>query len=752
MLQQDTPEDFVIATGETNTVRRCVEIAFDQVGLDWEPHVVIDDAFKRPAEVDLLVGDPREGEAGARLGAGDELRAADPPDGRRGSRAAAGLTVPDRAAWAGPARLADRPHGLQGRLAGALAPVARRGGLRIQRGQGRRAVALRGRGRRARGWPARSAATSARRARPRAAIARAQPDVVFHLAAQSLVRRGLDKPVETFTTNVGGTAKVLEALRATADPRAIVVVTSDKCYRNDGSGHPFREDDPLGGDDPYSASKAGQEHVAEAYRALGLPIATVRAGNVIGGGDWAPDRLLADCMRAALRNEPVIVRAPDAVRPWQHVLGPLDGYLRVAESLLDGAAPHARWNFGRRGRRPGRLGRAAGGRPLAGRAGRRAAPAGAAAGEAPLLRLDATRARNELGWSPQLGPASRAGRHRRLVRRLPRGRGHARGDARPDRRRYRERGSRSGRATVCAHEHRNRRPGLCRAAARGRVRRGRRGRHRRRRRPREGRRPEARRARTSRTSRPSGSQAVAGRTSFTTRAVDLHGAEAILVCVPTPLNRNREPDLGPLLGAARTLAGVIAKGQLVVLESTTFPGTTRDHLVPLLEESGLVAGEDFALAFSPERVDPGRTDYTITNTPKIVGGLTESCTPRALDVYGRICDELVPVSTPEVAEMAKLLENIFRSVNIALVNELAILADRMRIDIWEVVDAAADASRSASCASSRSRDGRPLPPGRPLLPDLEGARVRHGRPSSSSSPARSTSRCRTSAWRRSSAR
>ena len=182
---------------------------------------------------------------------------------------------------------------------------------------------------------------------------------------------------------------------------------------------------------------------------------------------------------------------------------------------------------------------------------------------------------------------------------------------------------------------------------------------------------------------------VAGRIEYTTRAVDLHRAEAILVCVPTPLNRNREPDLGPLLGAAQTLAGVMARGQLVVLESTTFPGTTRDHLVPLLEESGLVAGEDFALAFSPERVDPGRTDYTIANTPKIVGGLTPTCTQRAVEVYGRVCETLVPVSAPEVAELAKLLENIFRSVNIALVNELAILADRMGIDIWEVVDAAA---------------------------------------------------------------
>jgi UDP-N-acetyl-D-glucosamine dehydrogenase len=181
---------------------------------------------------------------------------------------------------------------------------------------------------------------------------------------------------------------------------------------------------------------------------------------------------------------------------------------------------------------------------------------------------------------------------------------------------------------------------------------------------------------------------VADRVEYTTRAVDLHQAEAILVCVPTPLNRNREPDLGPLLGAAQTLAGVMAKGQLVVLESTTFPGTTREHLVPLLEESGLVAGEDFALAFSPERVDPGRTDYTLANTPKIVGGLTPACTQRAVEVYGRVCESLVPVSNPEVAELAKLLENIFRSVNIALVNELAILADRMGIDIWEVVDAA----------------------------------------------------------------
>ena len=126
-----------------------------------------------------------------------------------------------------------------------------------------------------------------------------------------------------------------------------------------------------------------------------------------------------------------------------------------------------------------------------------------------------------------------------------------------------------------------------------------------------------------------------------------------------------------------------------MLESTTFPGTTREHLVPLLEESGLRAGEDFNLAFSPERVDPGRTDFTLRNTPKVVGGLTPACTERAVELYGRVCDTVVPVSTPEVAELSKLLENIFRSVNIALVNEMAMLADRMGIDIWEVIDAAA---------------------------------------------------------------
>jgi UDP-N-acetyl-D-glucosamine dehydrogenase len=169
----------------------------------------------------------------------------------------------------------------------------------------------------------------------------------------------------------------------------------------------------------------------------------------------------------------------------------------------------------------------------------------------------------------------------------------------------------------------------------------------------------------------------------------LAGADAILICVPTPLTANREPDLGPLLGATRALADVLHAGQLVVLESTTYPGTTREQVLPLFEARGLRAGEEINVAFSPERVDPGRTDFTLRTTPKIVGGITSECTDRAAAVYETVCDQVIRVSTPETAEMSKLLENIFRSVNIALVNELAILADRMGIDIWEVVDAAA---------------------------------------------------------------
>ena len=169
----------------------------------------------------------------------------------------------------------------------------------------------------------------------------------------------------------------------------------------------------------------------------------------------------------------------------------------------------------------------------------------------------------------------------------------------------------------------------------------------------------------------------------------LADADAVLLCLPTPLTPNREPDLSPLLDATRSLAKVLRAGQLVVLESTTYPGTTRERVAPLLEESGLAAGRDFHLAFSPERVDPGREDFTLRNTPKIVGGLTRACGDRAQELYALVCDSIVRVSGPEAAELAKLLENIFRSVNIALVNELALLAERMGIDIWEVVEAAA---------------------------------------------------------------
>jgi UDP-N-acetyl-D-glucosamine dehydrogenase len=184
-------------------------------------------------------------------------------------------------------------------------------------------------------------------------------------------------------------------------------------------------------------------------------------------------------------------------------------------------------------------------------------------------------------------------------------------------------------------------------------------------------------------------QAVLPKIEATSHYQPLARTDAVLICVPTPLTPNREPDLTALIAAATGLGQVLQRGQLVVLESTTYPGTTRERLVPLLEqESELKVGADVNVAFSPERVDPGRTDYTMRNTPKVVGGVTPACTERAAELYGPVCDQVVRVSTPDAAELTKLLENIFRSVNIALVNELAILAERMGIDIWEVVDAA----------------------------------------------------------------
>lgn len=174
----------------------------------------------------------------------------------------------------------------------------------------------------------------------------------------------------------------------------------------------------------------------------------------------------------------------------------------------------------------------------------------------------------------------------------------------------------------------------------------------------------------------------------TSRHADLATCEAVIICVPTPLTRSREPDLTYLLDASTALAGVLQKGQLIVLESTTYPGTTREQVAPILEESGMKVGRDFNLAFSPERIDPGRTDYTVRTTPKLVGGITDDCTERARALYAQICETVVVLSSPETAELSKLLENIFRSVNIALVNELAQLCDRLGIDVWEVIDAA----------------------------------------------------------------
>jgi UDP-N-acetyl-D-glucosamine dehydrogenase len=179
-----------------------------------------------------------------------------------------------------------------------------------------------------------------------------------------------------------------------------------------------------------------------------------------------------------------------------------------------------------------------------------------------------------------------------------------------------------------------------------------------------------------------------GQVSATSDYDVLTEVDAILIALPTPLSTHREPDLSIVEGAVRQIATRLRKDQLVVLESTTYPGTTRERLQPILESGGLKAGEDFYLAFSPERVDPGRTDWTTKNTPKLVGGLTPACTERAAELYRAAVDTVVPLSSPETAEMTKLLENIFRAVNIALVNELAQLCERMEVDVWEVVEAA----------------------------------------------------------------
>ena len=182
--------------------------------------------------------------------------------------------------------------------------------------------------------------------------------------------------------------------------------------------------------------------------------------------------------------------------------------------------------------------------------------------------------------------------------------------------------------------------------------------------------------------------ALSERFSATGDDAALADCGAILICVPTPLAAEREPDLAYVRASAETIARHLREGQLVVLESTTYPGTTREELLPVLERGGLRVGEGFHLAYSPERIDPGRSDNQIAETPKVVGGVTQACCERAVALYSEVCDEVVTVSSPEAAELSKLLENTFRSVNIALVNELAQLTDRLGIDIWEVIDAA----------------------------------------------------------------
>jgi UDP-N-acetyl-D-glucosamine dehydrogenase len=181
---------------------------------------------------------------------------------------------------------------------------------------------------------------------------------------------------------------------------------------------------------------------------------------------------------------------------------------------------------------------------------------------------------------------------------------------------------------------------------------------------------------------------AAGRLGAAEDVAALKDADAIVICVPTPLGKSKEPDISFIVSAADAVAAILRPGQLVVLESTTYPGTTQEVLLPRFEARGIVAGEDFFLAFSPERIDPGNTRYTLRDIPKVVGGLTPACQALVGALYGRIT-QVVPVSSPEAAEMVKLFENTFRSVNIALVNEFAIMCRKLGLSVWEVIGAAA---------------------------------------------------------------
>jgi UDP-N-acetyl-D-glucosamine dehydrogenase len=170
---------------------------------------------------------------------------------------------------------------------------------------------------------------------------------------------------------------------------------------------------------------------------------------------------------------------------------------------------------------------------------------------------------------------------------------------------------------------------------------------------------------------------------------ELACCDAIVICVPTPLSKTKDPDLSMVVDATRAIAARLREGQLVVLESTTYPGTTEELILPILVERGLVVGESFFLAFSPERVDPGNAQFHTRNTPKIIGGVTSACTSVAQALYEKAVNKVITVSTPRTAEMVKLLENTFRSVNIGLVNEVALMCGRLGVDVWEVIDAAA---------------------------------------------------------------
>jgi CDP-glucose 4,6-dehydratase len=246
------------------------------------------------------------------------------------------------------------------------------------------------------------------------AFRESRPDVVFHLAAQSRVLRGYAEPLATFTTNAIGTAHVLEALRTAPGASACVVATSDKCYENDDRAGGYRETDALGGRDPYSASKACAELVVAAYRRSffdaaesGALVASARAGNIVGGGDWAPDRIVPDCVRAIAAGRPLVLRHPDAVRPWQHVLDASSGYLLLGARLLEGSrACASAWNFGPANESEetvadlvARVGDEWLGRPLETAL---APPSGTARVEASKLRLNSSKAHAELGWRPRL--------------------------------------------------------------------------------------------------------------------------------------------------------------------------------------------------------------------------------------------------------------------------------------------------------------------------------------------------------------